>query len=67
MSAGRRWGGSTAADLETAVSVPPTHTRPPAVLWHPDYDHIIRQPREAGRDPVWDSLLAQALTEAGAQ
>lgn len=64
MSAGRRWGGSTAADLETATTNPPTRTWPTATLWHPDYDHVIRRPREAGRDPVWDSLLTQALAEA---
>ncbi len=29
-----------------------------------NYDRYVEAPRRAGRDPVWDSLLAQALAES---
>jgi hypothetical protein len=42
----------------------PTYETPPVDL---DYERYIEQPRRQGRDPVWESLLAEACANVGDQ
>lgn len=37
---------------------------PPALLWSAEYEYFVEKPRRRGVDPVWQSMLAEALAQA---